>query len=93
MPQKVKNEPYTPSQGDIKQILQEVQGTPYEVPITLVCYGMRRSEICALQPSDIDGDMVHINKALVLDENKNWVVKTTKTTESTRDIIDRKSVV
>lgn len=87
MPQKVKNEPYTPSQGDIKQILQEVQGTPYEVPITLVCYGMRRSEICALQPSDINGDMVHINKALVLDENKNWVVKTTKTTESTRDII------
>ena len=36
---------------------------------------------------DVDGDVVHINKALVLNEDKQWVVKTTKTTESTRDII------
>lgn len=48
---------------------------------------MRRSEVCALQTEDIEGDIVHIHKALVLDENKKWVVKTTKTTESTRDII------
>lgn len=87
LPQKVKNEPYTPSQMDVKRILEEIKGTPYEIPITLACYGMRRSEICALQPEDIEGDVVHINKALVLDENKKWIVKTTKTTESTRDII------
>ena len=36
---------------------------------------------------DMEGDIVHINKALVLDENKKWVVKTAKTTENTRDII------
>ncbi len=87
LPQKVKSEPYTPSQEDVRRILEAVKGTPYEVPITLACYGMRRSEICALQPEDVDGDIVHINKALVLDENKQWVVKTTKTTDSTRDII------
>lgn len=87
LPQKVKYEPYTPSQMDVKRILEEVKGTPYEIPITLACYGMRRSEICALKPEDIDGDIVHINKALVLDENKKWVTKTTKTTDSTRDII------
>ena len=28
-----------------------------------------------------------INKAMVLDENKQWVIKTTKTTDSTRTII------
>ncbi len=87
LPQKIKSEPYTPSQEDVKRILAEVNGTKYEIPITLACYGMRRSEICALQLEDVDGDIVHINKALVLNEDKEWVVKTTKTTESTRDII------
>lgn len=87
LPQKLKNEPYSPSQEDVKRILAEMQDTPYEIPLTLACYGMRRSEICALLPEDIEGDVVHITKALVLDENKKWVIKTTKTTESTRDII------
>lgn len=87
LPQKVKNEPYTPSREDVKRILDAVRNTKFEIPLTLACYGMRRSEICALQEEDIDGDIVHINKALVLDENKKWVIKTTKTTESTRNII------
>lgn len=87
LPQKVKNETYTPSRKDVKRILAEIKDSSYEIPITLACYGMRRSEICALQVEDIEGDIVHINKALVLDENKKWVLKTTKTTESTRDII------
>ena len=81
LPQKIKNEPYTPSQEDVKRILEKVKDTPYEIPIVLACYGMRRSEICALTIDDLDGDIVHINKALVLDENKRWVIKTTKTTE------------
>ncbi len=85
--QKIKNEPYTPSQNDVKRILAEIKGSQFEIPITLACYGMRRSEICALAVEDVDGDVVHINKALVLNEDKQWVVKTTKTTESTRDII------
>lgn len=87
LPQKIKSELYTPSQEDVKRILEAVKDTPYEVPVTLACYGMRRSEICALKVEDIDGDIVHINKALVMDENRKWVVKYTKTTESTRDII------
>lgn len=87
LPQKVKNEPYTPSKEDVKRILEAVKGTEYEIPITLACYGMRRSEICALTVDDLEGDILRINKALVLSEDKTWVVKTTKTTESTRDII------
>lgn len=87
LPQKLKTEPYIPSTEDIKRILEYANGTRFEIPIVLACYGMRRSEICALQTDDIDGDIVHINKALVLDENNKWVSKTTKTTESTRDIV------
>lgn len=48
---------------------------------------MRRSEICALTPEDIDGDVVRIDKAKVLNEKKEWVIKTTKTVHSTRNII------
>lgn len=87
LPQKLKSEPYTPSREDVRRILEEIKGTPYEIPIILACYGMRRSEICALTVNDLDGDILHINKSLVLNEKKKWEVKTTKTTESTRDII------
>lgn len=87
LPQKIKNEPYIPSGNDIKKILGYVKGTMFEIPIILACYGMRRSEICALTLDDIDKDVVHINKAMVQDENKKWIVKTTKTTAGTRDII------
>ena len=86
LPQKAKNEPYIPTDDDVKKILKHIKGSQFEIPIILACYGLRRSEICALTPEDIDGDIVHINKALVQNEKKEWVIKTTKTTSSTRDI-------
>ena len=87
LPQKSKNEPYIPSDKDIKKIIAYAKGTEYEIPIILACYGMRRSEICALTPQDINGDVVSITKAKVQNEKKEWVIKTTKTTASTREII------
>lgn len=87
LPQKIKNEPYVPSDDDIKRILEHAAGTRYEIPILLACYGMRRSEICALTLDDINDDVITINKAMVLDKNKKWVTKTTKTTESARTIV------
>ena len=74
LPQKSKNEPYIPSDDDVKRILEYASGSKYEIPIVLACYGLRRSEICALTPEDLDGDVVTINKALVQDENKEWIV-------------------
>ena len=59
----------------------------YEIPIILACYGLRRSEICALSVDDVDGDVLNIDKAKVQDENGKWVIKSTKTTASTRKII------
>ncbi len=87
LPQKVKNEPYIPSDEDIKKILAYSKDTPFEIPVILACYGMRRSEICALMPDDIDGDIVHINKAMVQNEKMEWVIKTTKTTAGTRELV------
>lgn len=87
LPPKVKKEPYIPTTDDVKAVLKAVEGTEFEISIRLSCYGLRRSEICALEVSDIEGDIVHINKALVQNEKKEWVLNTTKTYESTRDIV------
>lgn len=87
LPQKVKTEPYIPSDEDIRRILEFSAGTQYEVPIILACYGLRRSEICALTIDDIQEDVVKINKAKVQNENREWIIKGTKTTASTRDIV------
>lgn len=87
LPQKLKNEPYIPSDDDVKRILECAKGTEYEIPLILACYGMRRSEICALTLADLTGDTLTINKAKVINENREWVIKTTKTTASTREII------
>lgn len=93
LPQKAKNEPYIPSDEDVRRILKASKGTEYEIPLILACYGLRRSEICALTTDDLEGDILHVNKALVINENKEWVIKTTKTTESTRDIVIPEEIV
>lgn len=87
LPQKAKNDPYIPSDEDVRKILAYARGSEYEIPLVLSCYGMRRSEICALTPEDIEGDVVHIRRAKVFAGDGRWVDKTTKTTASTRDII------
>lgn len=86
LPQKQKRDEYIPSDEDVKRILARAKGTKYEIPLLLATCGLRRSEICALQPDDLDGNILTINKALVADESWNYVLKTTKTTEGTRKI-------
>lgn len=86
LPPKEKKDPYIPTDDDVKAIIEALKDTEYEIPILLACYGMRRSEIIALTPDDIDDDIVHITKALVENEKKEWVLSGTKTYESTRDI-------
>lgn len=68
-------------------MLEYAKDTEYEIPIILACYGLRRSEICALTLDDLDGDIIRVNKAKVMDEDAKWVEKTTKTSSSTREIV------
>jgi len=87
LPQKRLNEPYIPSDEDVKRILAELRGTRFYVPIVLACHGMRRSEILALTPDDVEGTTVHIKKALVYNDKDELTEKQTKTTNSERDIM------
>lgn len=87
LPQKVKPNLYIPNDDDIKKIIQCAAGKKIELPILLAAFGsLRRSEICALTHEDIKGCTIHVNKALVINSDGNWVIKTTKTVESTRFI-------
>lgn len=87
LPQREKKSTYIPSVDDIQKILEQIQDTKYMIPITLLLFGLRRSELCALDISDLHGNELTINKALVQDDKMEWKEKTTKTTASTRTII------
>ena len=87
LPQKRKYEAYTPSEDDIKRILNDVSGTKYEIPFRLGCYGMRRGEICAITAADLNENLLHIDKSKVLTDDGSWIIKPyPKTTESERTI-------
>lgn len=86
LPQKERKMPYIPTEEEVRAIINEVKGTKYEVAFILASMGLRRSEICALTLDDLNGNTLSINKALVSDNKGKWVVKTTKTENSTRTI-------
>ena len=87
LPQQVKYEAKIPSDEVVRLLFQEIEGTPFSIPIKLACLGLRRSEIAGLSKDDLEGNELHIHRVLVQDENNNWVYKdTTKTISSTRTI-------
>lgn len=89
LPQKIKPELYVPTDNDIKTLLLyfNAHDKEMELAVYLSAFAtLRRSEICALTVEDVNENIIRINKAMVYSNNKEWVVKTTKTVSSTRDI-------
>jgi integrase len=94
LPQKVKFDAYTPSEDDIKRILEAAKGTRWSVPFQLGILGLRRSEVCALDLTDIKDGTLSISKAKVQNDDKRWLVKPlTKTTEGKRTIYLPESLI
>ena len=94
LPQLMQKEPYIPSDDEVKVFLNYIktERPKYYVLMVLAAYGLRRSEILAITGDDLTGQILHITKAKVIDENNEWVIKTTKTLKSKRDIIIPKDV-
>lgn len=84
MPAKLHTDYYIPTEDDIHTLLKAVRGSRMEVPITLGIFGLRRSEICAIKPSDIHGTTLHISHALVKSQDGGFVIKQPKTFTSDR---------
>lgn len=93
LPRKESTNEYTPSDSDVKQVLEYAKGTKFEVPLILAMFGMRRSEICALTLDDLDGNIITIDKALVQNVDGEWVIKSTKTEAGTRTLFIPDNVV
>lgn len=88
LPQKIKPEISIPTTEEIMALIREADGD-MRIAIELSAFmGLRRSELCALTWNDIDlkNKKIKINKAKVMDSNGNYVIKGTKTTNSTRTL-------
>ena len=87
LPQRTPPDMILPSQDEVMQIISNLEGTEYHIPIQLACLGLRKSEICALTLSDLDENVLTINKGLVTDKDNFLIVKDMpKTVSSIRKI-------
>lgn len=79
LPKKKRVELYIPSDAEVKILMNAVQGTELEIPVLLAAFGpMRRGEICALEHSDINGNVIHVCKNMVRTIDNRWIIKTPK---------------
>lgn len=90
LPQKEHREMEIPTEHQLAMLMERAKTTSLYIPILLAATaGLRRSEIAALDYSqDIDFDecIVTVNKAMVQNEDKEWVIKPPKTTTSNRKV-------
>jgi len=85
LPQKVYNERYLPTESDIKALLKATENTEDHIAIQLGILSLRRSEICALEMSDLNGNELHVHANLVY--NKKWEKKESPKTDAGNRII------
>ena len=85
LPQKIPPKLYIPTDDDIKKLIDSIDNDDMMIAVLLAAFGpLRRSEICGLESTDFNGNVAHIQRAVVLDKNNNWVDKTTKSIAGNR---------
>ena len=87
LPQKIKSEPYIPTDAEVQAILDEVKGKSYELAIRLGIYAMRRGEVCAVTSDDLDGNFLTINKVMVQGRDNKFTIKHQPKTEDSQRTI------
>lgn len=94
LPHKVKKKLYSPSNEDV-QVLFKSAAPELQKCIALGAYGgLRRGEISALTYSDLNGNVLNIDKDIVQETDGTWVLKQfPKTDDSVREIILPNKVV
>ena len=92
LPRKKNPETYTPIDKEVNKLLDYVKGKGEKKEelydcILLAAFGsLRRGEIACLESSDITDSGIKVNKDMVMDENKLYVIKHyPKTDESNRE--------
>ncbi|MCU6762368.1 site-specific integrase [Brotonthovivens ammoniilytica] len=78
---------YVPSEKEIQRLMDYVNNTEMEIPILLAAFApMRRGEIAALDSDHIQGNIVHAEYSMALNENNNWIKKSPKSLSGNRYI-------
>ena len=76
-----------PTDRDIEILLNYLKNNDRHmlIAVCLAAFGtLRRSEICALTAEDVTGNIIHVKNAMVIDRERCWQIKTTKTRSSDR---------
>lgn len=92
IPQDIKEPEYIPTEDEVAAVLNHMKDTKYWAATMLAVQGLRRSEILALSLDDLDGNVLTINKAMVPNTDEQYIIKSTKTSASTRQIVIPDSV-
>lgn len=75
LPQTERVEYYTPSDDDIKRLIDHIKYAELKKAVLLAAFGtLRRSEICGLMYDDIDGDTIRVHRGMV-EGTDGWVLK------------------
>lgn len=91
LPANAKKTVVVPTEADIGKLINYLRKKEPQLyrAVILAAFGtLRRSEICALTPADIDrkNRIISVNKALVESYDGNYVIKGTKTELSEREV-------
>lgn len=87
LPQRKKPDLYTPTDSDIKRLIEAITGTEMEKAVLLSAFGtLRRGELCALTLADVHGDAITVSKSLVKNGAGEWLLKSPKTADSVRTV-------
>lgn len=87
LPKARQYQPNLPTKEEVLKVIDYFKDTEFSISIQLACLGLRRSEICALEISDLKGNVISITKGKVFDEHhKNVVKDMPKTLASVRKV-------
>lgn len=89
LPKKRKYERYIPTDADIALLLHTAKGSEMYLPILLsATLSLRRSEVCGLLWTDVDlkEGKITIRRAVVINDQSDWVTKDPKTYDSYRKL-------
>jgi integrase len=86
LPQGIKPKITIPSDENVHKHIEYIRGSKYECAILLCMLGLRRSEMLAVTADKLQGNILTIDAALVSNDDGEFILKTTKTTSSTRQI-------
>lgn len=83
LPPKTKRFYDLPSDEDIQKLLDHTEGTELWTALMLArYYSLRRSEICALNKTDLKDNILTVHRASILNEDGDYVIKETPKTYS-----------